>query len=157
MNKLFNQFIFLLLIIFNNNLLVSNGDPFDYIASDIERINNEIDFINKISQDNKIIIIFSYLNNFYGDIESDFYIMASLYTELKRQFAGNKNIEFYRSYMCSGIHHYLLDDYAPSMQIYYNGKKIKSISGRKNKNILLKNIIEVLQSNFKTIYYEEFL
>ncbi len=143
--KIFSLICFILF--FNYNYFNNNGDPFDYIRSDIIII-KDLDFLmNKINQEDKIIIVFSYINNYFGDTEFDFYNMAMIYSDLKKQFIYNKNIEFYRAHMCSGISPLLLELSAPSMQIYYQGKKIKSISGKKDKSTLLRAIINALKSN----------
>jgi hypothetical protein len=80
--------------------------------------------------------------------------MALLYTDLKKQFSNNKNIEFYRVHMCQGISQSLLDIASPSMQIYYQGIKIDSLYGKQTKSALLKIIISALRNNLKTIINE---
>ncbi len=89
--KILRLYILLFLsTIFLNLKMSINGDPFDFINSEVILIRSLDELVNKVSQENKIIIIFSYLNNFYGDTESDFYDMALIYTHLKRQFSHNK-------------------------------------------------------------------
>lgn len=155
MQKLIYFLTFLLLIVlFKNNFMNNNGDPFDYISSEIPLIFDFSTFANKILEGNKIIVIISYLNNYYGDNHNDFYTMALLYTDLKKQFSNNKNIEFYRVHMCQGISPLLLDLASPSMQIYYQGVKIDSLHGQQSKNALLKIIISALRNNLKSIINE---
>jgi len=144
----------LLIVLYKNNFMNSNGDPFDYISSDIPIILDSSTFVNKILEGNKIIVVISYLNNYYGDNHNDFYSMALLYTDLKKQFSNNKNIEFYRVHMCQGISQSLLDIASPSMQIYYQGIKIDSLYGKQTKSVLLKIIISALRNNLKTIINE---
>jgi hypothetical protein len=144
----------LLIVLYKNNFMNSNGDPFDYISSDIPIILDASTFVNKILEGNKIIVVISYLNNYYGDNHNDFYSMALLYTDLKKQFSNNKNIEFYRVHMCQGISQSLLDIASPSMQIYYQGIKIDSLYGKQTKSALLKIIISALRNNLKTIINE---
>jgi hypothetical protein len=144
----------LLFFYFKSIFMINNGDPFDYISSEIRLINDAITFTSKIQQKNKIIVVIAYLNNYYGDTSNDFYAMATIYTDLKKQFANNKNIEFYRVHMSQGISPLTLDLTAPSMQIYYEGKKITSVHGRQNKNIRLRVIIDILRNNLKSIMNE---
>jgi hypothetical protein len=146
--------IFLLIVLFKGLFSSNNGDPFDYISSGLSVINDSLTFAHKILQRSKIIIVFVYQNNLYGDTNNDFYHMASIYTSLAKQFSNNKNIEFYRSHMSQGISPLLLDLAAPSMQIYYEGKKIQSLPGKQTKNDLLKAIIEALRNNLKSIINE---
>jgi hypothetical protein len=163
MKKIIIKYILLSFSLISNIITVNknNGDPFDYINSDIIKITNIVDFTQKINQENIIVVVISYLNNNYGDIESDFYFMAIQYTNLKNQFAINKNIQFYRTHMCKGISDTLLEPSAPAMQIYFEGKKINSINGKKSKTILFAAIIDALKNNIyknhieSDIYYIE--
>lgn len=156
MNSIIYKVYFcLFVIIFFNGIIGNVGDPFDFIHSDVILINDCDTFIQKVSQEDKIIIVFSYLNNHYGDSDFDFSNMAILYSNLKKQFATNKNIEFYRAHMSQGISGLLLEPISPSMQIYHLGIKIKSINGRKEKSILFKAIIEALRNNLNKGIFEE--
>ena len=147
--------IFYLIFFCFSNKAINNGDPFDYIFSDIVLINDAITFIKKVMQEDKIIVIFSYHNNHYGDTDFDFYDMAKTYSDLKKQFSYNRNIEFYRVYMNQGVSSLFLEPVSPAMQIYYQGEKIKSINGKVDKKFLLKNIIDSLRNNLSKGIFKE--
>ena len=156
--KIFFLPVFLNIILFLNNACINrnNGDPFDYIGSNIEMLYNFQDFATCINQEDKIIVVISYINNFYGDKDSDFYLLAQIFSDLKRQFGSNKYIEFYRAYMCQGISGALLAPYCPSMQIYFQGNKIKTVDGRHGRDVFFRAIIEALKNNITKSYSFEY-
>jgi hypothetical protein len=143
----FGIYFFLFFFICSNiTININNGDPFHYINSRIKKINHYDEFMSILEQENVVIVIISYHNNFYGTSEKEFSEMAAIYEDLKKQFSGNQKVAFYRVHMTSGIHSCLLEDKSPSVQIYYNKMKLNSLSGKKLKKDLVKFIMSTLQS-----------
>lgn len=143
----FEVYFFLFFCIYSNIAInINNGDPFDYIHSRIKKINHYDEFMRILDQQDVLIVIITYHNNFYGTSEKEFAEMASIYEDIKKQFSGNQKVIFYRAHMTSGIHFCLLEEKSPSLQIYYNKIKLNSLSGKKQKKDLSKFITSTLQS-----------
>jgi hypothetical protein len=126
--------------------VINNGDPFDYIGSDIKKISHQSD-LDLILEDNSesLVVIFSYLNYCYGSLASDFYEMASIYDQLKKNFSSNKKVKCYRAHTHRGFSS-LVGVRMPAMHIFYNKAKIKTVSGKKTKEFLFSVIINELKN-----------
>lgn len=149
----FNRINSILFLLLYNNIFYSftniNGDPFDFIKSTIKFIESKSDYDSIIGKPNKIIIFFSYNNNFYGNDYKTFSEIAQLYSEIAGSFSQNKLIEFYRINMLTGIASDLIASESPAMLIFYNGHIIDSLAGIATKNQLVNLIVKNINQYLK--------
>ena len=131
------------------------GDPFQHIKSTIPYINNYEEFCNVMSQDNYYVLIVSYQDNHFGKNEESFVLMAHRFDLMYKQLANHKKIKIYRAHMTKNIHPALYGFKNPSLQIYYQGKKIATLEGpvskREISNFLQNNIFRSLNISFNLV------
>lgn len=146
---LFCYFIYCFFCIVTSKSRVKNGDPFDYISSDIKKINYWYDFNNLVIQQTIndlecFVIVFAYLNHCYGSVDSDFYEMALIYDSLKKNLSLNKKVKFYRAHPSRGFS-YLLSKKMPALHIFHRGNKICTVSGKRTKEYLINTMMKKMR------------